>query len=79
MIIDYIKILGLLKDRYSDRFISYENIDESQNEQVKKYITENFSEKEILEKTSELSKIIHESRVGGVELPIALEKFVLNI
>ena len=31
MIIDYIKILGLLKDRYSDRFISYENIDESQN------------------------------------------------
>jgi len=49
MIIDYIKILGLLKDRYSDRFISYENIDESQNEQVKKYITENFSEKEILE------------------------------
>ncbi len=39
----------------------------------------NYSEKEILEKTSELSKIIHESRVGGVELPIALEKFVLNI
>jgi hypothetical protein len=39
----------------------------------------NYSEKEILEKTSELSKIVHESRVGGVELPIALERFVLNI
>jgi len=39
----------------------------------------NYSEEEILKKTSELSKIVHEARSGGAELEIALEKFVLNL
>lgn len=44
-----------------------------------KQATQNYSEDEIMEKTSELAKIVHESRSGGVELPIALERFILNL
>lgn len=38
-----------------------------------------YSEKEILEKVSELSRILHESRSGEGELEILLEKFILNL
>lgn len=38
-----------------------------------------YEEKEVLEKVNELANIVHESRSGGVELEIALEKFILNI
>ena len=40
---------------------------------------EKYSEEEVLEKTSELAKMVHESRSGGAELAIALEKFILDI
>lgn len=38
-----------------------------------------YSEKEVLVKCSELTKIIHESRLSGLDLSTALEKFILEI
>jgi hypothetical protein len=38
-----------------------------------------FSEDEIQRMNSELTKLVHESRLGGPDLRIALERFVLNI
>jgi hypothetical protein len=38
-----------------------------------------YSEKEVLEKISELSRILHEARSIGKDLEVSLEKFILNI
>lgn len=46
--------------------------------QAKKATTK-YSEREVLEKTAELVSMIHEARIGGSELSILLEKFILNI
>lgn len=38
-----------------------------------------YSEKEVLEKVSELSRILHEARSVGKDLEVSLEKFILNL
>ena len=39
----------------------------------------NYTDDEIMEKTSELVRIVHEARSGGSDLVIRMEQFVLNI